>query len=107
MTTLERTNGVERIHAAFQRAASEGRAAFIPFMTAGFPDQKRFPAVAAELLQRADLMEIGLPYSDPLGDGPVIQKAGEQAIAGGTSTRRTLELVRRRCVRPRRCRSSS
>ncbi|GGQ99262.1 tryptophan synthase subunit alpha [Deinococcus ruber] len=94
MTVMEQTSRVERIHAAFRKAASEGRAAFIPFMTAGFPDQERFPAVAAELLKRADLMEIGIPYSDPLGDGPVIQKAGEQAIAGGTSTRRTLELVK-------------
>lgn len=85
---------VERIHAAFRKAAAEGRAALIPYMTAGYPDQERFPAVAAELLKRADLMEIGLPYSDPLGDGPVIQKAGEQAIAAGTSTRRTLQFVR-------------
>ncbi|WP_425147652.1 tryptophan synthase subunit alpha [Deinococcus sp.] len=93
MTTLARPSRVERIHAAFRQAAGEGRAAFIPFMTAGYPDQGRFLAVAAELLKRADLLEIGLPYSDPLGDGPVIQRAGEQAIAGGTSTRRTLELI--------------
>ena len=62
MTVLEQTSRVERIHAAFRRAADEGRAAFIPFMTAGYPDQARFPEVAAELLKRADLMEIGIPF---------------------------------------------
>ncbi|MFC4455780.1 tryptophan synthase subunit alpha [Deinococcus sonorensis] len=94
MTTLDAPTRTQRIHAAFQRAADQGRAAFIPFMTAGYPDQDRFPAVAAELLARADLMEIGIPFSDPLGDGPTIQRAGEQAIRAGTSTRRTLEFVR-------------
>jgi tryptophan synthase alpha chain len=94
VTVVDRQSRVQRIHAAFHKAASEGRAALIPYMTAGYPDQASFPAVAAELLKRADLLEIGLPYSDPLGDGPVIQKAGEQAIARGTSTRRTLQFVK-------------
>ena len=86
--------GVQRLHAAFARAEAEGRAAFIPFMTGGYPDAARFLDVAGELLSRADIMEVGIPYSDPLGDGPTIQRASEQALAGGTSTRRTLELVR-------------
>ena len=86
--------GVQRLHAAFARAEAEGRAAFIPFMTGGYPDAARFGDVAGELLSRADIMEVGIPYSDPLGDGPTIQRASEQALAGGTSTRRTLELVR-------------
>ena len=94
MTVADKPSRVQRIHAAFERAKSEGRAALIPYMTAGYPDQEGFPAVAQELLKRADLMEIGLPYSDPLGDGPVIQKAGEQAILQGTSTRRTLQFVK-------------
>lgn len=93
MTALQ-TRGVTRIHAAFARAAAEHRAAFIPFMTAGYPSASRFPEVADELLRRADLLEVGLPYSDPLGDGPTIQKASEQALAGGTSTRHTLALVK-------------
>ncbi|AAF10519.1 tryptophan synthase subunit alpha [Deinococcus radiodurans] len=86
--------GVQRLHAAFARAEAEGRAAFIPFMTGGYPDAARFGEVAGDLLARADIMEVGIPYSDPLGDGPTIQRASEQALAGGTSTRRTLELVR-------------
>ncbi len=93
MTAVE-SRGVARIRAAFEQARSEGRAAFIPFMTAGYPSIAEFPALADELLARADLLEVGLPYSDPLGDGPTIQQASEQALAGGTSTRGTIELVR-------------
>lgn len=84
----------ERIRAAFEHAASEGRAAFIPFMTAGYPTPERFPAVALQLLEHADLLEVGLPYSDPLGDGPTIQRASEEAIEHGTSTRATLQAVK-------------
>ncbi|ADV67497.1 tryptophan synthase subunit alpha [Deinococcus maricopensis] len=84
----------ERIHAAFDRARTEGRAAFIPFLTAGYPNAAGFHAVARALLDRADLMEVGLPYSDPLGDGPVIQRASEQVLREGSSTLRTFEYVR-------------
>lgn len=86
--------GVARLQSAFQQAEAEGRAAFIPYMTAGFPDRSRFLEVAATLLERADILEVGIPYSDPLGDGPTIQRASEDALAAGTSTRGTLDLVR-------------
>lgn len=92
--TATMTRGAARIHAAFDRASREGRAAFIPFMTAGYPTAVAFPAVADALLVHADLLEVGIPYSDPLGDGPTIQRASEQALAGGTSTRRTLALIK-------------
>ncbi|WP_027460823.1 tryptophan synthase subunit alpha [Deinococcus murrayi] len=92
--TATLTRGAERLQAAFARARAEDRAAFIPFMTAGYPTAAAFPAVADALLRHADILEVGLPYSDPLGDGPTIQRASEQALAGGTSTRRTLELIR-------------
>lgn len=87
--------GPKRIQEAFLKANAENRAAFIPFITAGFPSPEKFLQIAAQLLEYADILEVGLPYSDPLGDGPTIQKASEQALAGGTSTRRTLELVRK------------
>ncbi|TSA85656.1 tryptophan synthase subunit alpha [Deinococcus detaillensis] len=93
-TTQPLTPSAERIHAAFSAAKAERRAAFIPFMTAGYPDAERFHDVALQLLEHADMMEIGLPYSDPLGDGPTIQRSSEAAIKGGTSTRRTLELIK-------------
>lgn len=91
--TTDKARGPARIHAAFAEAQAQGRAAFIPFMTAGYPSAAEFPAVADALLERADLLEVGIPYSDPLGDGPTIQRASEKALDGGTSTRRTLQLV--------------
>lgn len=93
-STAGTSRGVARIHAAFARAEAEGRAAFMPCMTAGYPTYATFPEMAHELLKRADLMEICIPYSDPLGDGPTMQQASEQALAGGTSTRVTIELVK-------------
>ena len=58
MTTLE----------AFAKARSEGRAALIPYLTAGFPSREGFLQAVEEVLPYADLLEIGLPYSDPLGE---------------------------------------
>ncbi len=85
---------MSRIQAAFDRAKAEGRAAFMPFMTAGYPDPAAFIEVMRQLAPQADLLEIGLPYSDPLGDGPTIQQASEQALAAGTSTSTTFALIK-------------
>ncbi len=82
-----------RIQDAFGAAKSENRAAFVAFLTAGFPDPERFPAYAEALLEYADVLEIGLPYSDPLGDGPTIQRASETALARGVDTASTLAMV--------------
>lgn len=82
-----------RIGRAFERASQEGRAAFVPFITAGFPEPDRFLDYAEALLRHADVLEIGLPYSDPLGDGPTIQRASEAALAAGMTAARTLDLV--------------
>ncbi|UZX15241.1 tryptophan synthase subunit alpha [Thermus sp. PS18] len=84
MTTLE----------AFARAKAEGRAALIPYLTAGFPSREGFLQAVKEVLPYADLLEIGLPYSDPLGDGPVIQRASEEALRKGMSVQGVLELFR-------------
>jgi tryptophan synthase alpha chain len=84
-----------RISTAFAAARAENRAAFIPYLTAGFPDEARFLSAARELLEVADLLEVGLPYSDPLGDGPVIQRSSQAALEAGISPARTLELVAR------------
>ncbi len=86
---------VERVRNAFARADAAGRAAFVPFLTAGFPDDERSWAAGRTLLRHADLLEVGLPYSDPLGDGPTIQRASEVALAAGATTRGTFDLVRR------------
>src|SRR5690606_36230066 len=68
-------------------------AAFIAYLTAGFPTAERFQEAALEVLEHADLLEVGLPFSDPLGDGPTVQRAGERALAAGIDGRRTIELV--------------
>lgn len=84
---------MSRLERAFAGAAAEGRAAFIPFLTAGFPSPTRFAAYAEALLRHGDVLEVGLPYSDPLGDGPTIQRASERALAAGVSTAGTLRAV--------------
>ena len=85
---------MSRIDEAFAGAKRAGRAAFVPFLTAGFPDEAGFLKHARRLLEYADVLEIGLPYSDPLGDGPTIQRASERVLQNGMSTQKTFELVR-------------
>lgn len=82
-----------RISDAFHRAAAEERAAFIAYLTAGYPDEARFLAAAETVLEQADILEVGLPFSDPLGDGPIIQRAGEAALRAGTTTAAVLRMV--------------
>ncbi|MFN3265407.1 MAG: tryptophan synthase subunit alpha [Deinococcales bacterium] len=74
---------MNRVQAAFSGAAARSRAAFIGYLPAGFPTSDGFHTAADTILEYADALEIGLPYSDPLGDGPTIQKAGEKALANG------------------------
>lgn len=82
-----------RIEKAFAQAKKEGRAAFVPYLTAGFPDEARFLDHAKTLLEVADVLEVGLPYSDPLGDGPTIQRSSEQVLRQGMTTKKTFELI--------------
>ncbi len=84
-----------RLQRAFERAAEENRAAFIAFLTAGFPNEERFLEAALEVLEHADALEIGIPFSDPLGDGPTIQRAGEAALRAGMTTEKVLGLAKR------------
>jgi tryptophan synthase alpha chain len=76
---------MSRIDGAFARAAAENRAAFVPYLTGGFPDADGFLEHARTLLEYADVLEVGLPYSDPLGDGPTIQRSSEQALRNGAT----------------------
>ncbi len=80
---------------AFATAREQDRAAFIPYLTAGYPDEERFEEAALGILEVADILEVGLPYSDPLGDGPTIQRSGETVLRQGVTPARTLELVAR------------
>jgi tryptophan synthase alpha chain len=85
--------GVERIAQAFEASRSEGRAALMPYMMGGFPDVETSMAVADAYAEAgADLVELGVPFSDPLADGPVIHAAGTQALAGGATLEGVLEI---------------
>ncbi len=86
----------ERIAAAFAAAKADGRAALMPYMMGGFPDRETSAAVAEAYADAgADLVELGVPYSDPLADGPVIHTAGTRALAAGA----TLDSVLADCER--------
>jgi len=87
---------MSRIEAVFDRCKEENRAAFIPFLTGGDPDLE----TSAELLDAlvaagADIIEVGVPFSDPIADGPVIQRSATRALAAGTTLSGILDLVAR------------
>jgi tryptophan synthase alpha chain len=85
---------VSRIGAAFAAAAGEERAALVPFLTAGWPDRDACLRLLVGLADAgADVIELGVPFSDPVADGPTIQRASQRALAGGTTFERALELA--------------
>ncbi|MCL6562115.1 MAG: tryptophan synthase subunit alpha [Firmicutes bacterium] len=76
--------GREQIAEAFRKARQQGRAALIPYVTAGVPDLRALPEILRALGEAgADLVEVGIPFSDPLADGPVLQRAATWALAQG------------------------
>ncbi len=82
------------LNQAFAAARQKNRAAFIPFVSGGFPD----PASCADLIRGlddlgAEVIEVGLPFSDPMADGPVIQASSQQALERGATPGRVLEMV--------------
>jgi tryptophan synthase alpha chain len=86
--------GVQRITAVFQRARAEKRAALMPYLTLGYPTPEKSTALAqAVVAAGADMLELGVPFSDPLADGPVIQRATHVALQQGTTVQRCLELA--------------
>lgn len=84
-----------RIDACFARLKREGRPALVTFLTAGDPDFATSLSVVKKLPSAgADLVELGMPFSDPMADGPAIQRAGRRALKGGQSMSKTLQMVR-------------
>jgi tryptophan synthase alpha chain len=84
-----------RIDARFAELKKQGRSAFVTFVTAGDPD----PATSLEIVKAlpkagADIIELGMPFTDPMADGPSIQAAGLRALKAGMTLKKTLELVR-------------
>jgi len=89
------TAGARRIAAAFASAAAQGRAALIPYVVAGYPDHDGSLAVALAAADAgADVLEIGLPYSDPLADGATLQRATSVALRAGATLERSVALIR-------------
>ncbi len=84
-----------RIQQRYAACAGEGRAALVTFIMAGDPDPVASLAIVKALpAAGADIIELGMPFSDPMADGPAIQLAGQRALASGMSLHRTLQLVR-------------
>ncbi len=83
-----------RIEKTFQRLADENKKAFIAFLTAGDPDEKTSAALLTGLADHADLIELGMPFTDPMADGPAIQAASQRALQAGMTLKKTLGMVR-------------
>jgi len=85
---------VSRLGATFEALRARGERALVAFFTAGDPSLEATARLLIEAERRgADVIELGVPFSDPVADGPVIQRAGQRALAAGASLRRVLELV--------------
>lgn len=90
------TVGARRIASAFARAHAEGRSALIPYVVAGYPDAETSLTIALAAADAgADLLEVGLPYSDPLADGATLQRASGAAIRAGATLEGSLRLIER------------
>ena len=85
---------MSRIADLFARRRSEGRPVLIAYLTAGDPDPSRTTGLIRALERGgADLIELGVPFSDPIADGPVIQRAADRALKAGTTLRKVLEIA--------------
>ena len=85
---------MSKIQATFERLQAQGRKALIPFITAGDPDPTLTVRLMHTLVEAgADIIELGVPFSDPMADGPTIQRASERALLKGVSLRQVLGMV--------------
>ncbi|PYQ04890.1 MAG: tryptophan synthase subunit alpha [Acidobacteria bacterium] len=87
---------MSRIGERFRRLREQGRKGFVAFVTAGDPSLDRTVEIARDMEKAGvDVLELGVPFSDPLADGPIIQRSSERALARGVTLARVLEAVRR------------
>lgn len=85
---------MSRIQSTFERLQAQGKKALIPFITAGDPDPElTLPLLHALVRGGADVIELGVPFSDPMADGPTIQRASERALAKGMTLRKVLAIA--------------
>lgn len=95
MTEVKPKMGLESVAAMFERAKSQDRPAFLPYFPIGYPDyDSSLEALYAMSQLDVDGFEIGIPFSDPLADGPIIQAATQKALENGVTVRKCLEAVR-------------
>ncbi|GAV20150.1 tryptophan synthase alpha chain [Mariprofundus micogutta] len=83
----------QRLANVFQRCKAEGRAALVGYLTAGDPDPETSLKLMLAMAERCDILEIGMPFSDPMADGPVIQAASERALEAGTRITDVFEIT--------------
>src|SRR6476620_1926499 len=84
-----------RIDRRFAELKTEGRAALVTFLTAGDPDPETSLALVQALpAAGADVIELGMPFTDPMADGPAIQMSSQRALKAGQTLRKTLDMVR-------------
>lgn len=93
MPELATMTGEQRIAAAFEQALQKQNAAFMPYFTLGYPDRETSLRVVEAIAPYSDLLELGVPFSDPLADGPTVQHSTQQALAQGTTTAGCLQMV--------------
>jgi tryptophan synthase alpha chain len=89
------------IAAAIRRGAGDGGPAIVGFLTAGFPDRASFPAQLRAIAAAADVVEVGVPFSDPMADGATIQRSSRVALEQGTTLAWVLESLQSLAERPR------
>jgi tryptophan synthase alpha chain len=94
ITSIDFQPGRARIAAAFQKAGEQQAAALMPYFTLGYPDRETSLAIIAAIAPHSDLLELGVPFSDPLADGPTIQRSTQVSLEGGTTTAGCLAMVR-------------
>lgn len=93
MSLTIKTRKMSRIEKKFAALRDEDKVAFMPFFVAGDPDKKTSLAIIKSVLPRADFLEIGFPYSDPLADGSTIQAADQRALGAGMNTNEVFDLI--------------
>jgi tryptophan synthase alpha chain len=87
-------SGLEQITAAFERTNERGTAALMPYYTLGYPDRATSLDIIAAVAPDSDLLELGVPFSDPLADGPTIQHSTQVSLEGGTTLAGCLDMIR-------------
>ena len=88
------STGKERIATAFAQAKINQHAALMPYFTLGYPNQAESMAVLTEIAPYADLLELGVPFSDPIADGSTIQRSTQQSLEAGTTIQDCFDMVR-------------